>query len=121
MRIPKPVIPEDRLMQYIQTQTAHSAGYVEGVLRDVEALKADARVEERKKKGECKFCFYLRTQRVGGAAITRSNCRACGTETSYTSTFTGDFCRPCAQKYQCCAICGGDWELRERRRKLVYG
>lgn len=42
MRIPKPVIREDRLMQYIQTQTAHSAGYVEGVLRDVEALKADA-------------------------------------------------------------------------------
>lgn len=77
-------------------------------------VSTDARGKERLAAQECKACFYA--GRIGGAAITNRPCMACGETQTYGSTNTDVLCRPCASGGQLCKHCGGDVELRARRR-----
>lgn len=88
---------------------------VKHVLDLAEQISTDARKAERLKRQECKGCFY--GSRLGGAAITQRACMCCAQMQSYGSTATDVLCMPCAQKSELCKHCGGDIELRVRRRK----
>lgn len=78
------------------------------------AMKEDRRRAEREERGECKSCFY--TSRVGGCAITLRKCMCCGVEVAYSSTATDVLCKPCALKHKLCRHCGGDRDMRTRRK-----
>lgn len=80
---------------------------------------ADEKKKEREKQGECKTCFYLRSSRIGGAAITTKPCDLCGEYKMYGSTNTDRLCLDCSVKNKICKRCGGDLHMRTRRAEKV--
>lgn len=87
---------------------------VKHVLELAEQISTDARKAERLARHECKGCFY--SSRLGGAAITQRACMSCAQMQTYGSTATDVLCMPCAQNGELCKHCGGDIEMRARRR-----
>ena len=83
-------------------------------INGAKALGYDARKNERLKRHECKACFYA--SRIGGAAMTTRPCMSCGSEEMYGSTATDVLCMDCATKHGLCKHCGGDLEMRTRRK-----
>ena len=77
-------------------------------------VQADARKAERMARLECKACFY--SSRLGGQAITTRPCMSCGSREVYGSTNTDVLCAPCATAGDLCKHCGGDREMRARRK-----
>lgn len=78
-------------------------------------LDKDSRKQERLLKNECKACFY--SYRVGGSAMVTRPCMSCGTDQVYGSTATDVLCKECAKKHSLCRHCGGDLEMRVRRKE----
>ncbi len=116
----RPVIAEDQMLRSIQQATYYSKIHFDEMMVKAENAKADKLKTQRLKAGECAFCFYFRDSRFGGAAITTSNCRGCGEQMTFSNTNTDDFCKKCSEKYELCVRCGGDLNLRAKRRTLVY-
>ena len=77
-------------------------------------VESDARKADRLKRHECKACFYA--SRIGGAAMTTRPCMSCGSEEMYGSTNTDVLCMGCATTHGLCKHCGGDLEMRARRK-----
>lgn len=90
--------------------------YGEDAVRDALRWSTDAEKQKRKKEGECRTCFYLRSGRIGGAAITSYPCGLCGEICNSGSTNCNKLCRACGDKYQLCTYCGSDIDLRVRRK-----
>jgi hypothetical protein len=82
-----------------------------------EDYQTDARREKRERQIVCKSCFYLSGGRIGGSAMTRWWCGICASKQIAGSTATGEVCLSCAKTHNLCTRCGGDLEMRERRRK----
>lgn len=78
-------------------------------------MELDPGKEQRIKKGECVACFY--TSRIGGAMITTRACGLCGKSEVYSSTATDALCPECAKKHNLCKHCGGDIDMKARRKK----
>ena len=95
-------------------ETERSKSRVESWIKLAEEVSSDAKHDLRVKKCECKACFYA--SRVGGAAMTERACMCCGAVTLYGSTATDVLCQECAEKHSLCKHCGGDLELRIRRK-----
>jgi hypothetical protein len=77
-------------------------------------VQSDARHAERIKRHECKACFYA--GRMGGGAMTHRPCMSCGENQLYASTATDVLCMACAQTHMLCKHCGGDLDMRVRRK-----
>ncbi len=84
-------------------------------IRHAEEVTNDARKQERLSSHECKACFY--SSRIGGAAMTSRPCMSCGSVEMYGSTNTDVLCRSCATQHELCKHCGGDLEIRTRRKE----
>jgi hypothetical protein len=91
----------------------HRASVTEKVQRMEQDVDRDARLEA----GECLTCYYLRRPRVGGSAMTTWWCGLCGTPCRHGSTAVPKVCPPCSDANHLCRECGGDLDLRDRRRK----
>ncbi len=78
-------------------------------------ITADSERSERKTKQECVACFYI-VGRIGGAAITKRPCMSCGLDQMYGSTNTDVLCIECAHKHNLCKHCGGDVDMKVRRK-----
>lgn len=90
-----------------------------GELRVASSLRylTDPDKQERLKKAhECKSCFYFKSSRIGGAALTEWNCSVCNLEEMSGSTHCPKICRECSEKYELCCECGGDIHTRVRRK-----
>lgn len=98
----------------MQSATARAGAYVNRILAGAKALELDERKVERIAKHECKSCFY--GGRMGGAAMTEQPCMSCTQPQLYSSTATDVLCRPCAEYASLCKHCGGDLEMRLKRR-----
>ena len=83
-------------------------------IEKAEEVAADTSKRERIAALQCKACFYA--SRLGGAAITCRPCMSCGSRELYGSTATDVLCAPCATAGDLCKCCGGDRELRARRK-----
>ena len=99
----------------VQFQTTQMDIYSKDIIKCAMAFLTDHDKAGRKKKLECKACYYMRTSRIGGAAMTQVACGICDKVIMYGSTNTDAMCRECAEKYQLCVYCGADQELRPRR------
>lgn len=108
---PRPITTEsvhhatDLAKHYAETTVTYALEYL-----------ADPEKQKREEVPECRSCFYLKRQRVGGAAMTWKPCGVCGVEMSFGSTNTDDVCRDCAKKHELCKHCGADLHLRVRRK-----
>jgi len=69
----------------------------------------------RLKKQECLLCFYA-DSRIGGAAMTSSNCAGCNKQMGFGSTCVDLLCAECAKKLKLCHHCGADIDLKGRRK-----
>lgn len=96
--------------------TCLSAMYVDETLKRVTALQNDSEQEQRLRAHFCKSCFYVLSA-IGGAAMTTQPCACCGKDQLYGSTYTDALCLDCAKEHTLCKHCGGDLDMRERRRK----
>jgi hypothetical protein len=98
----------------MQRATHVSRGRMESILKLAENFTRDPEREKRVEDCLCKSCFYV--SRVGGAAITQEPCMCCGEMQTYGSTNTDALCLSCARETGLCKHCGGDRELRTRRK-----
>jgi hypothetical protein len=94
--------------------TGMAKHHVEHILKLANAIQNDTCREERLKKHECIACFY--GSHIGGASITEQPCGLCGKTEYYCSTSTDDICMECAKEHHLCKHCGGDLDMKVRRR-----
>lgn len=85
-------------------------------VRMAERFNSDSDKQARKSRHQCKTCWYI-LGKVGGAAMTVRPCACCAEEQTYGSTCTDVLCLKCAKEHELCAHCGGDIDMRERRKK----
>lgn len=69
---------------------------------------------------ECAYCATIGRGRVGCAAITHRPCGICGTDMSFSNTCTDVICPSCAKENKLCKHCGGDIEMKQRRKPRPY-
>jgi hypothetical protein len=72
----------------------------------------DSSEEKRLEEQECRCCFY--DSKIGGAAMTETNCSNCEKILYFESTNTDKLCEDCAKKHKLCKHCGADMEYKER-------
>ena len=82
-------------------------------LKNATAIVNDVKHDERVKAQECRRCFYY--SKLGGQAITSSNCSICNTELIHGNTNIDELCMDCAKKHKLCKHCCADMELKQRR------
>lgn len=95
--------------------TESAKTYVRDLIAKADEIKTDARKKERVKACECAACFYR--SGIGGAAMTNRPCMSCGKNQLYGSTYTDVLCLDCAEMHRLCKHCGGDLEMRVRRKE----
>lgn len=76
----------------------------------------DDEKSERLERNLCKACHYA-PYRVGGACIVTRPCMCCGKVETYPSTNTDVLCAECAVAGELCKHCGGDINMRVRRKE----
>lgn len=89
---------------------------VDGCASRALAALSDPKRKERLEKPECICCFYIRTPRIGGAAMTTQPCGKCEQNMMFGSTSTDMLCPDCAKKLKLCRHCGADLNLKDRRK-----
>jgi hypothetical protein len=99
------------------TRATDSARYY-AERRIAQALRylADDDKKKREEAATCAFCYYMNSERIGGAACTSRPCGICEKEMSFGSTATDVICRGCGRYHQLCVQCGGDLQMRPRRK-----
>lgn len=95
--------------------TDFAINYADTTIQQALEYMRDDQKKSRLDKGLCKFCFYMRSERIGGAAITTQPCGICEQDQRYGSTATDKLCAKCAVEHQLCKQCGADLMLRPRR------
>lgn len=115
MRFVKKAIDEDSI--YFATELAKNGS--KRIMNLAESLKEDPRKSERRKNALCKLCFY-NGSRIGGAAMTFQPCGICGEDMCFGNTATDSVCPECAFQNDLCKHCGGDIEMRQRRKPRAF-
>ncbi len=101
----------------IQSATGRAREIAKRIVESAEAFTSDRDKGERKERGECRVCFYLRSSRLGGSATTTWTCGVCARTARHGSTATPRVCDVCAAEHRLCENCGGDQNLNMSRRK----
>lgn len=99
----------------LESWTLRSKERMQSIMDLADKLRHDPEKHNRMQACLCPMCYY--GSRLGGQAVTTEPCMCCGEEQMYSSTATDALCRPCAQETGLCKHCGGDRELRVRRKK----
>lgn len=94
--------------------TERSKQFVREQVELAKRISDDTDKQRRLVEQNCKRCFY--GSRIGGAAMTTQPCMCCHTQVMYGSTATDALCMDCAKENDLCKRCGGDIELRTRRK-----
>jgi len=86
---------------------ARHKGHIESTSARLIAYYSDPEKKQRKANGLCRYCYYFDTARIGGAAMTTTNCRGCDKDLHFGNTCTDDLCLECSVKLKLCKHCGG--------------
>ncbi len=78
------------------------------------AIDDDERVLRRYKQ-QCRVCYYL-TGRQGHTSTTTVCCGLCEKEMRFCGSCVDRLCEECAAAHRLCVHCGGDIELKIRRK-----
>jgi hypothetical protein len=104
----------------IERATHIAKDMTQSYIEKVEALQADVGKKDRQEECKCKACFYFHKVRIGGAAMTSINCGICETEMMFGSTAVEPICKCCAKKNELCVQCGGDIDMKNKRKPRDY-
>lgn len=74
----------------------------------------DPEKKERIKEQECVCCYY--SSKIGGAAMTQTQCGLCEKEMYFGSTCVDALCQECAKNNKLCKHCGADMEYKTRKK-----
>lgn len=107
--------PKSMTHKYMTSRTLRAKQQVNDTLKRAKEIENDTRKDERKVAQRCKACFYFTG--FAGAAMTMQPCMSCHSPEQYGSTNTDALCLSCAREFDLCKHCGGDLEMRERRRE----
>lgn len=72
---------------------------------------SDPEKEKRILSNECQICYYLE-DRIGGAALTETNCGKCEKTIHFGSTSVDLLCKDCASSLNLCKYCGCSIDLK---------
>jgi len=102
--------------RYMVSETNFNISRVNSALELAKNFATDPDLKIRKSKNKflCKVCYY--GKRIAGAAMTTSFCGWCGKELLSGSTDTHKLCLECSREHSLCRHCGGDIDLRNKRR-----
>lgn len=103
----------------IEFANGQGSRYVKSAIERARDLEDDSDKECRIKKNLCKSCHYILSA-FGGAAMTTQPCGICLEDQMYGSTFTDALCLKCAKENGLCKHCGGDIELKSRRKPYPF-
>lgn len=95
--------------------TERAKSRIKSIRDQYDQVTKDPKKDERIAACECIACFY--SYGIGGAAITNRPCMSCGVNQLYGSTNTDVLCLDCANTHDLCKHCGGDLEMRVRRKE----
>jgi len=93
----------------------YSGEHVKVAIELAKKLEADPDKKKRLQAQECKSCFYV-LGKLGCAAMTSRECSCCGKDMMFGSTCTDALCLDCAKKHGLCKHCGGDIDMKQRRK-----
>lgn len=102
----------------VELATARAKDYVAATAELCRKFIEDPEREVRVAKCYCISCHYMR--HLGGASMTIRPCGLCGEDHVYGSTYTDALCKPCALKNGLCKHCGGDVEMKNRRKPYPF-
>ncbi len=74
----------------------------------------DTSKQKRIDAQECQRCFYV--GKMGGCAMTSSPCGLCEKDMMFGSTCVDRLCIECAVEHRLCKHCGGDIDMKQRRK-----
>ena len=100
----------------IEFATSRNQMHVDSMIEAVENFKK----KKHGVNGECKYCSYIKTTRIGGSAMTESECGLCEKMMVFSSTVVDRLCRDCAERNLLCKHCGGDIDMKIRRKKRPF-
>lgn len=100
----------------ITSATEQAKSRVEYWQRMTRLIADDANRRHRLAAGLCPVCYY-ESSRIGGAAITTSQCGLCDEQLSSGNTNIDVLCQACAGKSGLCKHCGADVNLAHRRKR----
>lgn len=103
----------------VEYATGSSSRIIKDCLKRAEDILSDANKAARAEKCQCAACFYVRS-RIGGAAMTHRDCGICGKDQLYSSTSTDVICMECARTNGLCKHCGGDIDMKPRRKPYPF-
>lgn len=83
-------------------------------------IQEDPDRPKRHAKGECPACYYS-GGRMAGQAFTQRQCGLCDAVILHSNTAVPVLCGPCADKHGLCRNCGGDREMKSRRKPRELG
>lgn len=89
-------------------------------LRDLRAKLAAFDAAKAGENDQCKYCTFIRPDRIGGAAMTEASCGLCQKPLMFGSTCTDRLCPDCARNNGLCKHCGADLELKDRRKPYPF-
>ncbi len=80
-------------------------------------LATDSSKKDRIAGRKCACCYYtIGYSRIAGAAFTEWNCEICGKLSIYSNTAIPKCCDECSDNYDLCVECGGDINMKNRRK-----
>ena len=100
----------------ILRQTEKNLYFIERMKERILKFDTDSENETRYDKQVCKFCYYLGS-RAGGAACSSRPCAMCETTLHSGNTCVDILCKGCAIVNKLCTCCGGDIDLKPKRRR----
>lgn len=111
--------PRQRINKYtIESATGHANGYVNSMKSSVANFDNDPERDKRLSESRCVVCFYERF--AAHATACSRQCGLCDEKLSVGNSRVPVLCVACATKNGLCAMCGGDMELKHRRKPRAY-
>jgi len=105
--------------QEISEITLRAKETYSSTLKENLVLITDAYKEDRLKSQGCLVCYYIHGERFGGAAMTHSKCSMCNKSLTFGTTCVDEVCSDCAALFGLCKICGGDIDMKQRKKGWV--
>ena len=109
--------PDHNLTYSCYNQTMWNRRYQKSIFENADNIKSDPKRKNRLKNQECKLCYYV-IGRMGGAAITTTQCTICNEPMSFSNTNTDKYCKKCSKKLKLCRHCGGDIDDVNRKTRI---
>lgn len=101
----------------VRSTTYWNRKHLNGWIDNAERAYTDADRKGREAHQRCRWCHYARRGRLALQAFTEWTCIACDVvQPHHPNSEHPKVCMPCAASLGLCVECGGDVEMRDRRK-----